>query len=126
MPALPTLNGNSKSTDFPCPCGACDGGKLDDAFMQQLLSFLANSGRGEWGVDSGKRCAPHNASVGGSEKSLHLYGRAIDLYTPTVQTKAVAIDAAHKTGLKGLGLGSNFTHIDNREIPATWTYPKKS
>lgn len=126
MPEFPTLNGGSKATDFPCPCGACEGGALDETFMQQLLVFLANSGRSSWEVDSGKRCEHHNAAVGGSPKSLHVLGRAIDLATPTVQAKTVAIDAAHKTGLKGLGLGANFTHIDNREIPATWTYPKKS
>ncbi len=126
MADLPNLSIQSKPSDFACPCGKCDGGALDPAFLRQLFAFLENSGIGSWPVDSGKRCESHNAAVGGSPKSLHVLGRAIDLYTPTVQAKAVAIDAAHKTGLKGLGLGARFTHIDNREVPATWTYPKKS
>ncbi|MCG3197071.1 MAG: hypothetical protein GHCLOJNM_01555 [bacterium] len=37
-------------------------------------------------VESGVRCPAHNASVGGKEKSRHLFGDALDLWWPKYLT----------------------------------------
>lgn len=118
------LSKNSKANDFFCSC--CREGELDAAFMSQLLRFLGFTGLSSLTVTSGFRCPKHNRDEGGKDTSLHLVGRAIDSFAPTVQIKAIILDAAHHAGLNGIGLGSNFIHLDNREIPAKWTYPKKS
>lgn len=94
--------------------------------MRQLLVFLAYTSLSELTVTSGFRCHKHNLEVGGEPDSHHLLGRACDFSARTVQAKTVILDAAHKAGLQGIGLGFNFIHLDNREIPARWTYPKKS
>lgn len=118
------LNKDSEPSDFHCSC--CNEGALDDAFLFQLLVLLANTSLSELTVNSGYRCSKHNTEVGGTKSSLHLVGRACDFSAKTIQAKTVILDAAYTAGLQGIGLGANFIHLDNREIPARWTYPKKS
>lgn len=119
------LTKDSKASDFHCTCG-CGEGELDPTFMSQLLRFLEFTDRGFITITSGYRCEAHNKAIGGETFSFHLRGRAADILTPTIQFKTLALDAANKAGFHGIGLGSTFTHVDNREIPARWTYPKKS
>lgn len=117
------LTKDSNAADFHCSC--CGVGELDSTFLQQLFSFLAASSIGSFQVNSGYRCQKHNAAVGGEPNSKHLVGRAVDLAAKTVQLKTVIFDAARKTGLCGVGMGANFIHLDNREVPAVWYYPRK-
>lgn len=118
------LTKDSKPVDFHCPC--CGLGEFDASFMSQLLHFLGYTNLTSLVATSGYRCAQHNVDVGGKPDSKHLVGRAIDISTKTIQLKTLVLDAAHQAGLLGIGMGPYFIHLDNREIPATWTYPKKS
>lgn len=124
MDGLVKLSKDSKQSDFFCPC--CNEGGLDAGFMAQLLRFLAFTGLGELVSTSGYRCPKHNLAVGGTLASRHIIGHALDLRAPTVHLKTIILDAAHKAGINGIGLGASFLHLDDREIPAKWTYPKKS
>jgi len=78
-------------------------------------------------VDSGWRCQEHNASkeVGGSPRSMHLLGRAADILATNLSSRVRLIETARAVGFNGLGIGSTFVHLDNRTLPATWTYPIK-
>lgn len=118
------LTKDSKPSDFFCPC--CKKGELDESFMRQLLRFLEFTHLSCIDATSGYRCSKHNDDVGGKPDSMHLTGRALDLFARTVQAKTIIINAAHQAGFNGIGLGATLVHLDNREIPASWTYPKKS
>jgi uncharacterized protein YcbK (DUF882 family) len=73
-------------------------------------------------VNSGLRCARHNANVGGVGNSQHLYGTAADLGCPSGKTPqqmaAIAEDVIGNTG--GIGIYSWGIHIDSRKTKSRW------
>lgn len=71
-------------------------------------------------VDSGHRCAIHNAMVGGAPLSQHKQ-LAFDIrlagHDPwRLRGQALA------SGFTGLGYGNTFLHVDTRQRPAHWFY----
>ena len=72
-------------------------------------------------INSAFRTAARNAAVGGAKYSQHLYGTAADIVVSGVAPKQVA-EYAEKlmpnTG--GIGIYSNFTHIDVRKTKSRW------
>ena len=65
---------------------------------------------------SGYRCDDYNLEVGGSDKSYHLSGRAIDFYHPVYSPieiyRKLELEIPHQFGV-GTYPDSNFTHIDS-------------
>ena len=77
-------------------------------------------------VNSGYRSPLYNRKVGGSPKSQHVLGRAIDFRINGMAIEDV-YQAIRKSGLlgtkiKGLGLYNTFVHIDVRENPHSRGY----
>jgi len=70
-------------------------------------------------VRSGYRNPAHNARVGGSPNSYHLRGMAADITVPGLPPPQLAA-AAHQAGFRGIGIYSNFVHVDIRPSPAQW------
>ena len=72
-------------------------------------------------INSGFRTATRNSGVGGAKYSQHLYGTAADIVVSGIAPKDVA-EYAEKlmpnTG--GIGIYSNFTHIDVRRTKSRW------
>lgn len=72
-------------------------------------------------INSAFRTAARNAAVGGAKYSQHLYGTAADIVVSGIAPKEVA-EYAEKlmpnTG--GIGIYSNFTHIDVRRTKSRW------
>ena len=70
-------------------------------------------------VLSAYRTREHNRRVGGARNSQHIYGRALDLGTPTGWTRdqfyQVIRGEAKHAGIRGLGKYSWGVHIDIRE-----------
>ena len=62
-------------------CRCCGRGGLDPRFERLLLELQARLGR-ELRFTSGRRCARHNAAVGGVVNSRHLRGEAADAAVP--------------------------------------------
>lgn len=78
-------------------------------------------------VTSAYRTAAHNRRIGGSPKSQHLEGRALDLTVPaavrTPETLRVlytaALERAHGVlAIRGLGRYDTFVHVDTRPSAA--------
>ena len=98
---------------------------MDRAFMDRLQHL-----RSDWGkpifVTSGYRTAAHNKAVGGSERSAHLIGRAVDIVmTPDAMPDFIV--AARENGFTGFGVGKSWLHIDDldgsdRVRPGMWVY----
>lgn len=73
----------------------------------------------------------HNTSVGGAKNSYHLYARAADfkvngMDAEQVQKFVKSLMEAGKIPIGGIGLGSTFTHIDNRGERKAWRYSNGS
>ena len=72
-------------------------------------------------INSAFRTVARNKAVGGAKYSQHLYGTAADIVVSGVSPKQVA-EYAEKlmpnTG--GIGIYSNFTHIDVRRTKSRW------
>lgn len=74
--------------EYRCDCGFCDG--LPPDFHLHDLNYpytelvnIFDAVRATWGkpipVSSGYRCPHHNASIGGSPCSVHIFGLALDM-----------------------------------------------
>ncbi len=75
-------------------------------------------------IDSGHRCALHNARVGGAPLSLHkklTFDVALGGHDP-----ARLAGAARGSGFTGFGYGQTFLHLDTRAHPAHWFYGQRS
>ena len=112
---------NFSPRELACPC--C--GELcvrEDALdaIERLRAAMA----APLTIDSGHRCALHNARVGGAPLSQHK-SLAFDVrllgHDPMV-LRARALDA----GFRGFGYGNSFLHLDVRARPAHWFYGNRS
>ncbi len=63
--------------EFVCPCGCGADGISKD--LVDNLEHARNSVGVPFVINSGIRCAKHNAEVGGKENSAHLRGLAADI-----------------------------------------------
>ena len=70
-------------------------------------------------ITSGYRTAKHNAAVGGSNKSYHLWGMAADIQVAGMTPAAV--NHFLKSWSGGLGVYPNHTHVDIRPNKTRWT-----
>ena len=109
--------------ELACRCGGrhCDGEDFHDADFLDALERL-RGGQGVMVVNSGRRCALHNAAVGGAALSQHKVGVACDVALAGHDPVALA-RAAVAAGFKGLGFGRSFLHLDARVRPAGWRRP---
>lgn len=107
-------------SEFKCQCGGryCNGYPAEPA---EETVRMADEIRRRAGVpltvNSGLRCARHNAEVGGVSNSLHATGQAVDLSGSISPAKlhqiAEQVQAEMIPGRGGLGLYSWGIHIDN-------------
>lgn len=112
-----------KKEEFRCKCGKyCNGYPVEPS--EELVNVLEKI-RKYFGkpviVNSGIRCATHNANVGGANASQHMKGTAADIVVSGIDPERVAKYAETllpKTG--GIGRYKTFTHIDVRPVMARW------
>ena len=108
-----------KVREFRCK----DGG--DAVFVSLRLAELLEQIRVHFGaavtINSAYRTPSHNAKVGGTSRSQHLYGLAADIKVAGVSPAAVADYAEQLLGSHGgVGRYSTFTHIDVRADKSRW------
>lgn len=113
------VSANFKVREFRCRDGS------DAVFIHPELAQILQKVRTHFGrpvtINSAYRTPEYNKKVGGESLSQHLYGRAADIVVTGVSPKKVAEYA--ETLLKnrgGIGIYSNFTHIDTRSKKARW------
>lgn len=75
-------------------------------------------------INSGYRTKEYNAKIGGSPKSQHVEGTAVDLALPTGISVDKFADYAEKVGFRGIGKYPWGIHVDVRETAARWDYRK--
>lgn len=77
-------------------------------------------------LHSGMRSVKHNAEVGGVSESAHTMGMAADIDCPDSQTRFDLINIFLEFGIRRLGIGKNFLHIDidpDKPQSVVWLYP---
>lgn len=110
--------------EFACKCG-CGFDSVDARLIDALEDVRVHFGRAVR-ITSGCRCPAHNAHVGGSPRSQHLYGKAADFVVSGVHADAVAryLEAAYPW-TAGIGRYTGRTHFDVRTSKARWDYRHK-
>lgn len=114
-----------KKSEFACKCGGkyCNGypEEIDEKMVKYADAIRDRLGK-SININSGLRCAKHNARVGGVSNSQHLYGTAADLGCPSGTTPAkmaaIAEEVMGNTG--GIGVYPWGIHIDSRKTKSRW------
>lgn len=118
-------NGNEKvSANFKVKEFACKDGS-DPIFIAPSLVEVLQSIRTHFGkavnINSGYRTPTYNKKVGGATYSQHLYGTAADIRITGVKPKDVAAYVETlMPNCGGIGIYSNFTHVDVRATKSRW------
>lgn len=115
------LSKSFKRKHFACECDGCQNNPAVDYQLVVILEDLAENFGSAPVVTSGIRCKDRNAQVGGASQSLHLTGKAADVYIPNVAPKAVfdyLVDR-HPDSF-GFGLYRSHVHVDSRSRPYRW------
>ncbi len=114
------LSNNFVSTEFDCHGndGCCNKTIIDPKLVVYLQAIREHFGK-PITINSGYRCSKHNQRVGGVSSSYHTKGMASDIVVSGVAPVEVA-KFAESIGIKGIGLYSNFVHIDTRESKSFW------
>ena len=112
------LSENFRIKEFACKCGKCTKVQIDDALVAQLQAIRNHFGTSVH-INSGYRCASHNATVGGHKQSGHLQGMAADIVVRGVKPKEVA-KFAESMGILRIGLYDSFVHIGSGNAKRFW------
>jgi len=116
--------------EFDSPDLIGSGNQIDLRIVQVCDNIRRRYGK-PMKINSGVRSVEHNASegVGGRSNSGHLIkdvlGHAADLAIPDSVARLIAIEEAVKAGIKRIGIGRGFIHLDNDEsLPqgVCWLY----
>lgn len=113
------LSPHFRRSEFECNCGQCSGYDTVDAELLNMLEAIRTHFNKPVRITSGHRCPTHNANVGGTMKSQHLFGRAADIQVQDTSPQEV-YDFAETLEPGGLGLYDDFVHIDSRNGKARW------
>lgn len=104
-----------QKSEFDCKCG-CGKNNMDEKTMSMLLESRIETDLA-YVVRSGSRCDSHNKDEGGSETSAHPKGFGVDVETLTSSARFNILFSLHKVGFRRFGIGKDFIHADNYNIP---------
>ena len=102
---------NFKRSELSCPC--CGKFNMDEPMLSFIQEIRTRSGV-VMPINSGVRCGVHNEAVKGARDSAHLYGLAIDVKIFNDTSRYKLIQAAVEAKAAGIGIYSNFLHIDRK------------
>ena len=121
---------NFKKSEFDCKCG-CEMPEDVLANVTKLanqLQYVRDNVAMPIKINSGYRCQAHNESVGGSENSQHLLGKAADIVIQGLDPVLDTYDYLDDLMLSGeilqggIGMYQTFTHYDIRgKNKARWS-----
>lgn len=98
------------------------------AKLDTKLVDILDKMRGECGfpfvITSGYRTVAENTKVDGKSGSAHTKGLAADIKLPDPSKRRIIVESALRNGIIGIGLDSDFTHldIDTESTPRIWIY----
>ena len=112
--------------EFACKCGTCGlGFEQMDKKLLDLLDDIRQLAGIPFVITSAMRCKEHNKAVGGSSRSSHMRGYAVDIQAKTGADRFKIVYAAMRHGIGRIGVKHSFVHIDtDPELPqqVLWLY----
>ena len=123
---------NFSVAEMACRCGQCPGGEVMDPLFMQQLQELRDFIAAPLIITSGYRCLAYNQSLPrASTWSYHLRGRAADISLSELDVegsvsrfRSDVVSYAFRCNLYGIGLSTNFIHLDSRGFSKRrmWVY----
>lgn len=110
--------------EFDSPDVPGSGSRMDPHFLNMLDAIRDDAGI-PFVINSGFRTPERNKLDGGKPNSAHLKGLAADISAPDSLTMALIIITAVQHGIKRIGVGKHFVHLDidsSLPTPRIWTY----
>ena len=112
--------------EFACEC-KCGFDVVDVELIEVLEDVRRHFNNNITIITSPCRCRSHNEKIGGSAKSQHIFGKAVDFRILNIHADKVADYLEKKYQDKyGIGRYTGRTHIDVRDNKARWDYRDKS
>lgn len=103
------ISKNFKLKEFECKDGS-HLVKVDDELLQKLQKLRDTLDKPIL-INSGYRTLEYNKKVGGSPKSQHMEGKAVDIRVNEMTPEQVA-KIAEQVGFRGIGIYKTFVHVD--------------
>ncbi len=113
-----------KLSEFDSPDEPGSGEMMEPAVIEALENARDLAGF-PFVVTSGVRTIAHNRAVGGSPRSSHLLGLAVDLRVDNSERRYLMVEALLDAGFNRLGIAEDFIHCDmdeNKKSNVLWTY----
>jgi len=118
-------NGNEKlSQNFKVSEFRCNDGSdkiLIDTDLVVILQKIRDKFKKRININSGYRTPTYNAKIGGATNSYHTRGSAADISVSNTLPQKVA-EYCESIGVKGIGCGANYIHVDTRSKKYYWRY----
>ena len=119
------LSEHFDKSEMECNCGKCKNQvNISPDLIERLEAIRWRIGR-PISITSGVRCPEYNKEVGGKPTSSHLKGLAVDIEIDGSLHRMKFVDEAIDAGVRRMGIGSNFIHVDiDLEKPqdVMWVY----
>lgn len=97
--------------EFACKCG-CGASEMEEKLIKTADKVREHFGN-RITVSSGRRCAKHNAKVGGVSNSRHLSGKAMDFCVSGLSSSIVLTYVQKLPEIRyAYAIDSNFVHMD--------------
>lgn len=114
-----TKNFSRKELECKCGCGLCN---MDEIFLIKLQILRDFYGKPII-INSAFRCFDHNRSLGSSDRSQHVLGRACDLKINNDSERYEILNLAFNLNFTGIATGKGFVHLDLRSGESkSWLY----
>lgn len=113
------LSANFKVSEFRCNDGSDK--ILIDSDLVAILQKIRDKFKKPISINSGYRTPSYNAKIGGATNSYHTKGSAADIKVANVLPQTIA-EYCESIGVKGIGCGANYIHVDTRKKRSYWRY----
>ena len=107
--------------EFKACSPACDLDDMQPDFLRMLDRLREMCGFPLY-LNSCYRSWDYELKKGRSGSSMHTLGRAADIRCIDAYKRYQIINNAMLIGFEGIGVGSGFVHVDNRDGERCWTY----
>jgi uncharacterized protein YcbK (DUF882 family) len=111
-------------SEFDSPDYPGSGSRMNHEFLDSLDKIREIAGI-PFHINSGFRTSAQNKKDKGALNSAHLRGLAADIAAPEGFQRFRILQAALLMGVRRIGVGSNFIHLDMDDSlpnPTIWTY----
>lgn len=112
---------NFSEAEFQRCSPACSLSDMDDSFMNRLQTARDLAGL-PFRISSAYRSVVYEQKKKRSGTSYHCKGRAVDILCRNTFDRFVIVNALLKAGFTGIGIHSNFIHVDDRVVYTMWLY----